>query len=96
MKSKYRYQVVATDVDAGDSLSYGLINGGGATGLAINPTTGLVIWDSPTLGTYQTLLSNCHVIIFISFLVSLIAIPKMATPKRFRGLRRFAWRVDIY
>ncbi|ELS32847.1 MULTISPECIES: putative Ig domain-containing protein [Pseudanabaena] len=49
----YRYQVVATDVDAGDSLSYGLINGGGATGITINPTTGLVTWDSPTLGTYN-------------------------------------------
>ncbi|MFM7887678.1 MAG: putative Ig domain-containing protein, partial [Pseudanabaena sp.] len=49
----YRYQVVATDVDAGDSLSYGLINSGGATGLAINPTTGLVTWNSPIDGTYN-------------------------------------------
>jgi large repetitive protein len=49
----YRYQVVATDVDAGDSLSYGLINSGGATGIAINPSTGLVTWNSPIDGTYN-------------------------------------------
>jgi len=49
----YRYQVVAIDPDAGNTLTYSLINNGGASGLAINSTTGLVIWNTPNLGTYN-------------------------------------------
>jgi RHS repeat-associated protein len=46
----YRYQVVVTDSDAGDTLTYQLLSG--PTGMSIN-STGLLTWTNPTAGTYQ-------------------------------------------
>ncbi|MBX9253632.1 tandem-95 repeat protein [Desmonostoc muscorum CCALA 125] len=50
--SAYSYDVDATDPEGG-ALTYQLINNGGATGLAINATTGLLTWATPVAGNYQ-------------------------------------------
>ncbi|BAZ48519.1 YD repeat protein [Nostoc sp. NIES-4103] len=50
--STYSYDVDATDPENG-ALTYQLINNGGATGLAINATTGLLTWATPVAGNYQ-------------------------------------------
>ncbi|MBF2067245.1 MAG: putative Ig domain-containing protein [Calothrix sp. C42_A2020_038] len=47
----YRYQVVATDPDAGDTLTYQLLSG--PAGMTISSTTGLLTWTNPTAGTHQ-------------------------------------------
>ncbi|GAA6619287.1 putative Ig domain-containing protein [Scytonema sp. NUACC26] len=54
----YRYQVVATDPDAGDSLTYQLLFPSPApTGMSFNTTTGLLTWANPTVGTHQIAIS---------------------------------------
>ena len=50
--SPYTYNVQATDPQ-GQQLTYQLLNGGGATGIAINPYTGILSWSNPVLGNYQ-------------------------------------------
>ncbi|NJN12163.1 MAG: hypothetical protein HC815_31065, partial [Richelia sp. RM1_1_1] len=47
----YRYQVVATDPDAGDTLTYQLLSS--PAGMSISSTTGLLTWTNPTAGTHQ-------------------------------------------
>jgi RHS repeat-associated protein len=49
--SAYQYQIVATDPDAGDSLTYQLLSST-ASGMSINSTTGLLTWTNPVAGTY--------------------------------------------
>jgi len=49
----YNYQVVAQDTDANDTLTYQLIKG--ATGMSINPTTGLLTWNNPVAGNYEVI-----------------------------------------
>jgi large repetitive protein len=46
----YRYLVQATDPDAGDSLTYELLQG--PVGMVINPATGAVEWATPQVGSY--------------------------------------------
>jgi RHS repeat-associated protein len=51
--SAYSYQVQATDPD-GDRLTYQLLSvPAGVTGITLDPTTGLLTWDSPVAGNYQ-------------------------------------------
>jgi hypothetical protein len=47
----YRYQVTAEDSDAGDVLTYELINA--PSGMVIDGQTGLVTWANPTVGTHR-------------------------------------------
>jgi RHS repeat-associated protein len=47
----YQYQVLATDPDGGDTLTYELISA--PSGMSIDSTTGLVTWKSPNAGTYK-------------------------------------------
>jgi YD repeat-containing protein len=49
--SAYTYQVVGTDPDAGNTLTYQLLSG--PSGMAINPTTGLLSWNTFSAGIYQ-------------------------------------------
>ncbi len=52
--SPYSYQVVATDPDAGDTLTYQLLSvPTGVTGITIDPTTGLLTWANPVAGNYK-------------------------------------------
>jgi fibro-slime domain-containing protein/RHS repeat-associated protein len=52
--SPYQYQVVATDSDAGDRLTYQLLSvPAGVTGISIDPTTGLLTWANPVAGNYK-------------------------------------------
>jgi RHS repeat-associated protein len=56
--STYRYQVVATDPDAGDSLTYQLLSPSPVpTGMSINATTGLLTWTNPTVSTHQIVIN---------------------------------------
>ncbi|MEI6331349.1 MAG: putative Ig domain-containing protein [Pseudanabaena sp. ELA645] len=54
--SRYEYQVSASDPDVGDRLTYQLLSNGGATGIAIDSSTGLVTWNSPNAGTYRVVI----------------------------------------
>jgi RHS repeat-associated protein len=47
----YKYQVTATDPDVGDTLTYELISA--PSGVAIDPISGLLSWNSPIVGTYK-------------------------------------------
>ncbi|OUL29670.1 hypothetical protein BV378_05730, partial [Nostoc sp. RF31YmG] len=49
--SAYNYQVVATDPDAGDRLTYQLLSS--PTGMSIDSTTGLLTWNNTIAGNYQ-------------------------------------------
>ncbi|NJR19365.1 MAG: hypothetical protein HC785_29265 [Calothrix sp. CSU_2_0] len=49
----YSYQVVASDADANDTLTYQLIKG--VAGMSINPTTGLLSWNNPVAGSYEVI-----------------------------------------
>jgi YD repeat-containing protein len=49
--SAYNYQVQANDPDAGDTLTYQLLEE--PNGMTINPTTGLVTWAIPTTGYHK-------------------------------------------
>lgn len=52
--SAYRYQVQATDPDAGDRLTYQLLSvPAGVTGMSIDPITGLLSWANPIAGNYK-------------------------------------------
>jgi hypothetical protein len=51
--SPYQYQVVATDPDSGDTLTYQILSKPSGVDVQINPTTGLLTWDNPTSGQYQ-------------------------------------------
>jgi Putative Ig domain/Bacterial Ig domain len=52
--SPYSYQVVATDSDAGDRLTYQLLSvPAGVMGISIDPTTGLLTWANPVAGNYK-------------------------------------------
>jgi RHS repeat-associated protein len=52
--STYKYQVVAKDSDAGDTLTYQLLSPSPVpTGMSINATTGLLTWTNPVAGNYQ-------------------------------------------
>jgi hypothetical protein len=53
--SAYSYQVVATDPDAGDTLTYQILSKPEGVNIQINSTTGLLTWDNPTAPT----ISNC-------------------------------------
>ncbi|MGF1677491.1 MAG: putative Ig domain-containing protein, partial [Rivularia sp. (in: cyanobacteria)] len=46
--STYQYQVVASDPDAGDTLTYQLLSvPDNVTGMSIDSTTGLLTWNNP-------------------------------------------------
>ena len=45
------YQILATD-DEGDSLTYGILSAGTATGLQISPS-GLITWTTPIVGEHE-------------------------------------------
>jgi len=47
---EYRYQVLSADGDE-DPVEYALVKG--PTGMAIDPTTGLISWPSPVKGVYE-------------------------------------------
>ncbi|MBE9078258.1 putative Ig domain-containing protein [Romeria aff. gracilis LEGE 07310] len=47
----YVYQVQATDIDAGDMLTYQLLDG--PTGMTIDAATGKLEWAMPTIGAHQ-------------------------------------------
>jgi fibro-slime domain-containing protein/RHS repeat-associated protein len=52
--SPYQYQVVATDPDAGDILTYQLLSvPASVTGITIDPSTGLLTWNNPVAGNYK-------------------------------------------
>ncbi|MCV3217131.1 putative Ig domain-containing protein [Plectonema radiosum NIES-515] len=51
--SPYQYQVVATDPDTGDTLTYQILSKPSGVDVQINPTTGLLTWASPAAGQYQ-------------------------------------------
>ncbi|MBD2491385.1 Ig-like domain-containing protein [Aulosira sp. FACHB-615] len=52
--SAYNYQVVATDPDAGDRLTYQLLSvPAGVTGITIDANTGLLTWQNPVAGNYR-------------------------------------------
>lgn len=51
--SPYSYQIVATDRDAGDTLTYQILSKPAGVDIQINPTTGLLTWDNPIAGQYQ-------------------------------------------
>lgn len=52
--SPYQYQVVATDPDASDRLTYQLLSvPAGVTGISIDSTTGLLTWANPVAGNYK-------------------------------------------
>jgi RHS repeat-associated protein len=51
--SPYQYQVVATDPDTFDTLTYQILSKPSGVDIQINPTTGLLTWASPTSGQYQ-------------------------------------------
>ncbi|MEC4811704.1 MAG: putative Ig domain-containing protein [Scytonema sp. PMC 1069.18] len=52
--SAYNYQVVATDSDAGDRLTYQLLSApADVTGITIDATTGLLTWNNPVAGNYR-------------------------------------------
>ncbi|MCV3217133.1 putative Ig domain-containing protein [Plectonema radiosum NIES-515] len=51
--SPYQYQVVATDPDTGDTLTYQILSKPSGVDIQINPTTGLLTWASPAAGQYQ-------------------------------------------
>jgi RHS repeat-associated protein len=50
----YQYQVLATDPDAGDSLTYQLLSSV-PSGMTINATTGMLTWANPVAGTYSVI-----------------------------------------
>ncbi|NJL63047.1 MAG: hypothetical protein HC903_15945, partial [Methylacidiphilales bacterium] len=49
----YSYQIVASDADANDTLTYQLIKG--VAGMSINATTGLLSWNNPIAGSYEVI-----------------------------------------
>jgi YD repeat-containing protein len=49
----YSYQVVASDADVGDILTYQLIKG--VAGMTINASTGLLTWNNPVAGSYEVI-----------------------------------------
>jgi hypothetical protein len=51
--SPYIYQVVATDPDTFDTLTYQILSKPSGVDIQINPTSGLLTWDNPTAGQYQ-------------------------------------------
>ncbi|AFY50369.1 RHS repeat-associated core domain protein [Nostoc sp. PCC 7524] len=51
----YQYQVLATDPNAGDTLTYQLLQA--PTGMAVNTTTGLITWANPVVGNYQVVVA---------------------------------------
>ncbi|BAZ19040.1 YD repeat protein (plasmid) [Calothrix sp. NIES-4071] len=51
--SPYSYQVIATDKDAGDTLTYQILSKPAGVDIQINPTTGLLTWENPIAGLYQ-------------------------------------------
>jgi RHS repeat-associated protein len=51
--SPYQYQVVATDPDTFDTLTYQILSKPSGVDVQINLTTGLLTWASPAAGQYQ-------------------------------------------
>ncbi|BCL38132.1 putative Ig domain-containing protein [Nostoc sp. MS1] len=51
----YKYQVQATDTDAGDIITYKLLEA--PTGMIINASSGLLNWANPVAGNYQVVVA---------------------------------------